>query len=159
MELYILRHGIAEDGAGKPDEARELTGEGRDRLRATMRTAHRAGIQPALIITSPLVRAVQTAEIAAKELGYGGDLLRSKALIPDADPKDTWTEIRTHKDESSILIASHNPLCSRLPAYLLGVPGLEIDFKKGAMLCIDFGRFGPEPRGALRWMLTSRFGS
>lgn len=158
MELYILRHGIAEEGAGKRDEDRELTDKGRDRLHSMLRLAADAGVRPALIVTSPLVRAVQTAEIAAKELLYDGDLLRSSALIPEADPWDTWSEILMHRDSKSLLLASHNPLCSRLPGLLLRSPGMQVHFDKGAMACIEFDRFGTEPRGILRWMLTPRFG-
>ncbi len=160
MELYILRHGIAEDApAGMRDEDRQLTDEGREKLRKLLRTAARARVRPSLILTSPLVRAVQTAEIASSELGYGGLMLRSDALVPEADPYDTWAEIRTHQDEPAILLASHNPLCSRLPGFLLGCLAMQVHFGKGAMACIEFDRFGAEPRGVLRWMLTPRFGS
>jgi phosphohistidine phosphatase SixA len=97
--------------------------------------------------------------MAAAELGYSGQILRSDALIPEADPRELWTEVRTHRDQSSILVASHNPLCSRLPGYLLGSPNAQVHFGKGAMMCIEFDRFGAEPRGVLRWMLAPRFGA
>jgi phosphohistidine phosphatase len=160
MEVYILRHGIAEDAhGGMRDEDRKLTAEGRERLAALLRTAVRGRVRPSLVLTSPYVRAVQTAEMAASELGYSGSVVETKALVPDASPQDVWTEIRTHKDEDSILLASHNPLCSRLPGYFLGAPDAQVHFGKGAMVCIEFDRFGPEPRGILRWMLSPRFGS
>ncbi|MBC7927449.1 MAG: histidine phosphatase family protein [Bryobacteraceae bacterium] len=158
MELYILRHGIAEDGGpGRPDEKRELTQEGRQKLTGTLRTAARAGIKPAMILTSPLVRAVETAELAATELGYSGDLIRSNALIPEAEPQAVWDEIRTHQNESSLMLSSHNPLCSRLAGYLLAAPELSVEFKKGSMLCVHLDRVGSQPRGVLLWMLGSKF--
>jgi phosphohistidine phosphatase len=160
MELYILRHGIAEDGGpGMRDEDRQLTAAGRDKLFSLMRMLARARVRPSLILTSPLVRAVQTAEIAAAELGYSSQLVRTDALIPEADPYDIWAEVRTHRDEPSILLASHNPLCSRLPGFFLGTPGLITDYGKGTITCIALDRFGPEPRGVLRWMLRPRFAS
>ena len=157
MELYILRHGIAEDGhAELPDEQRQLTAEGRSKLREVLKVARRAGVSPSLIVTSPLVRAVQTAEIAAEELSYNSELVRNRALIPEADPRDTWTEIRLHSDESQLLLSSHNPLCASLAGYLLGSRNLWVDYKKGAILRIDLDRFGPEPHGVLRWFLTPK---
>ena len=67
-----------------------------------------------------------------------------------------WDEIRVHKDETRILLSGHEPLFSRLTAYLLGSPNLQVDFKKGAIACIELERFPAEPHGVLRWMLTSK---
>ena len=140
MEIYILRHGIAEDGqAGQPDSERALTSDGRKKLRSVLRTAASAGVAPSLILTSPFKRALQTAQMAAEILDYKGELLRTKALEPSAAPKGVWEEIRVHKDEAQILLAGHEPLFSRLTAYLLGSPDLQVDFKKGAIACIETG--------------------
>jgi phosphohistidine phosphatase len=51
-------------------------------------------------------------------------------------------------------MASHEPLMSSLTAYLLGCPAMQVDMKKAALVRIDLDRFGPEPRGLLKWMLT-----
>jgi phosphohistidine phosphatase len=157
MEIYILRHGIAEDGqAGQPDSERALTPDGRKKLRAVLRVAASAGVAPSLILTSPFKRAVQTAQLAAEILDYKGDLLRTQVLEPGSSPKAVWDEIRVHKDEARILLAGHEPLFSRLTAYLLASPNLQVDFKKGALACIELDRFPAEPHGVLRWMLTSK---
>jgi phosphohistidine phosphatase len=157
MEIYILRHGIAEDGqAGQPDSERALTPDGRKKLRTVLRVAASAGVAPSLILTSPYKRALQTAQLAAEILDYKGELLRTKALEPTSAPKNVWDEIRAHKDEDRILLAGHEPLFSRLMAYLLGSPNLQVDFKKGAIACIELDRFPAEPHGVLRWMLTSK---
>jgi phosphohistidine phosphatase len=157
MEIYILRHGVAEDGQpGQPDAERALTADGRKKLRNILRTAAAAGVAPSLILTSPYKRALQTAQLAAEILEYKGELLRTKALEPAAAPKTVWDEIRVHKDEAQILLAGHEPLFSRLTAYLLGSPNLQVDFKKGAIACVEVERFGADPHGVLRWMLTSK---
>ena len=157
MEIYILRHGIAEDGhAGQPDADRALTADGRKKLRNVLRTAAAAGVAPSLILTSPLRRAVQTAQLAAEIFEYKGELLRTKALEPASSPKSVWDEIRVHKDEARILLSGHEPLFSRLTAYLLNSPELQIDFKKGALACVELDRFPAEPHGALRWFLTPK---
>lgn len=157
MELYILRHGIAEDAqAGQADSERALTPEGKKKLRSMLRVASNAGVTPSLILTSPYKRAIQTAQIAAEVLDYKAELLRTKALVPSSNPPPVWDEIRIHKDESVILLAGHEPLLSSLTAYLLGCPNLEIDFKKGALARLDLDRFGAEPHGVLKWMLAPK---
>ena len=157
MEIYILRHGVAEDGQpGQPDAERALTPDGRKKLRNVLRTAAAAGVAPSLILTSPYKRALQTAQLAAEILDYKGELLRTKALEPAAAPKSVWDEIRVHKDEAQILLSGHEPLFSRLTAYLVGCPNLNVDFKKGALACVEIDRFPEEPHGVLRWMLTPK---
>jgi phosphohistidine phosphatase len=157
MELYILRHGIAEEGKpGGRDADRALTSEGKRKLRDVLKVAARAGVGPKCIMTSPYVRAVETAEIAAEVLGYRRDLLRTDALVPDSEPRRVWEEIRVHKGSESVLLAGHEPLLSQLVAYLLGSPAMSVDMKKGALVRIDLEQFGPEPRGVLKWMVVPR---
>lgn len=157
MEIYLLRHGIAEDApAGGSDEARSLTEEGKKKLRDVLAVARKAGVQPDVILTSPYRRAQQTAKIAAAELGYQGDLMPSDKLEPMGDPPGVWQEIRTHRGAKQILLAGHEPLFGNTAAYLLGVPALLIDFKKAGMIRIDVDGLGPHPRGVLEWMLVPK---
>jgi phosphohistidine phosphatase len=118
--------------------------------------ARLGGVAPTLMITSPLRRAVETADVAVEVLGYKGDVLRSEVLIPSARPEAVWDELRVHKDEQQILLAGHEPLFSGLTAYLLQSPNLQVDFKKGAIARIDLEKFSAEPRGVLKWMLIPR---
>lgn len=157
MKIYILRHGIAEDAlGGQPDSDRALTPEGKKKLRSVLRTAEAADVSPSLILTSPLRRALQTAQIAAEVLKYKGELLQTKTLVPSSQPRTVWDEIRVHKDEAEILLCGHEPLFSSLTAYLLGSPGLQIDYKKGALACVEIDHFPAEPHGVLKWMLTPK---
>ena len=149
MEIYLLRHGIAADGS--PDSERALTPEGKDKLRKVLK---RAGAKPTLILTSPYRRAVETAEIAAQTLDYSGAIERAQALAPNGSPAEVWEEIRARRDEDAILLASHEPLMSATVAFLLGAPGAQVDMKKAALVRIDVDRFGPQPAGVLKWMLT-----
>jgi phosphohistidine phosphatase len=149
MEIYLLRHGIAEEGY--PDAARALTAEGKEKLRRVLK---QAAVKPSLILSSPYRRAVETAEIAAEVLGYTGDIERSESLTPDGSPQEVWEEIRARRDEDSILLASHEPLMSATVAFVLGAPGLHVDMKKAALVRVDLDRFGPQPLGLLKWMLT-----
>jgi len=157
MQIYLLRHGIAEDGrAGQRDAERALTDEGGKKLRAVLKRARDAGTEPTLIVTSPYRRAVETAEIAASVLGYKGELLRTNALEPHSTPEAVWEELRLHGEEAQVLLAGHEPLFSALGAFLLGTPSALIDFKKGALLRVDVDSMGPQPRGVLRWFLAPK---
>ena len=157
MDLFLLRHGIAEDPkAGQSDALRALTAEGRTRLKQVLETAHRAKVEPTLIISSPLKRAVETAEIASKILGYEGTMLKSDALQPDSDPEDVWQEIRDHRAEPAILLAGHQPLFSQLTAYMLGAPSARVDFKKGGLLQLTVDSFPAHPRAMLGWYLVPK---
>ena len=157
MQLYLLRHGIAENGRpGARDADRTLTAEGKKKLKEVLRTAARAGVSPDCILTSPYVRAVETAEIAIEVLGYRSKLFRSNALVPESDPRDLWQEIRVYKGADQVLVSSHEPLLSRSVAYLLSSPSLVVDMKKGGLVRIDLEGFGAEPNGLLKWYLVPK---
>ncbi|MBV8847406.1 MAG: histidine phosphatase family protein, partial [Bryobacterales bacterium] len=132
MNISILRHGTAEDKGTKPDAERRLTKEGERELRAVLRLARKAGIKPALILTSPLIRAVETARIAEAELG-SKNIAETKALLPAVAPAQVWKEIRSHHDAGEIMLVGHEPQLSRIAGFLLESP-LMIDLKKGALL-------------------------
>jgi phosphohistidine phosphatase len=155
MQIYLLRHGIAEDAKpGESDANRALTNEGRDKLRRVLKRARAADVTPTLILASPLRRAIETAEVAKNVLAYEGEIVKSRALIPEASPHEVWDEIRARKQEKAILLASHEPLMSSLLAFLLNCEGLLVDYKKGSLTRVDSDRFGPQPHCVLRWMLT-----
>ena len=155
MEIYLLRHGIAEDAApGKPDAERALTAAGRQKLRRVLTRARAAKVEPDVILSSPYRRALETAEVAVEALGYHGKVVQTPALTPDANPHQTWEEIRTRRSEEAILLSSHEPLMSSLLAFLLNTPALLVDFKKAALARVDCDRFGPDPHGTLKWILT-----
>jgi phosphohistidine phosphatase len=157
MELYLFRHGIAEDAPpGRPDSSRALTEEGRERSAAVVRMADSAGVAPSLIASSPYLRALQTAEVAAEEFGWKGEILQLPSLVPHGNPEAVWSDIRDLRDESAVVLAGHEPLMSKLAAYLLGAPELNVDMKKSAMMRIDFAALGPAPRGVLRWMIVPK---
>src|SRR4051794_22792324 len=134
MQIYLLRHGIAEDPKpGRPDSERPLTSEGRDKLRRVLKRARTADLEPSLILSSPYRRALETAAVAADVLGYKGEIVQIRALVPEASPFDAWEEIRSRKEERAILLAGHEPLMSSMAAFLLDSPTLQVEMKKGAL--------------------------
>jgi phosphohistidine phosphatase len=157
MQVYILRHGIAEDvKPGGKDADRALTNDGRKKLREVLRAAERADVVPGVIVTSPYLRAVQTAEVVIEVLGYANDLLRTEALIPSADPEDLWDELRVHQGVMQLMLVGHEPMLGKLVAFLLNAPSLMVDVKKGALLRIDIEQFGAQPHGVLKWMVVPK---
>jgi len=157
MQVYLLRHGVAAEArAGSADADRALTEEGRRKLRQVLEMARDAGVHPTLMLSSPLKRAIQTAEIAQQVLGYKNDILRTKALVPGSSVNQVWDEMRVHRDEASLMLVGHNPLFSELAGYLLGSQDIEIEFKKGAILRVDLEDFRLQPKGILRWYFTAK---
>src|SRR5882724_2452835 len=154
MEIYILRHGVAEEGhAGMNDADRALTSEGAKKLQPVLRRARAVDVEPAVILTSPYRRALETAKIAAEVLKVEGSLEETGALTPDGSPEGVWDEIRAHKGAAQLMIVGHEPLLSAVYSYLLGDPAIQIDVKKGSIGRIDIDRFTAQPRGVLRWLI------
>src|SRR6476660_1955683 len=113
MELYVIRHAIAEPvGTGYEftDEKRSLTEEGRSRMREVVKGLKKLGVQLDLILTSPLVRAVETAEILAGSLGINKKEIRhTKALAPGAGVEQVFAEIKNEAGAESIAVVGHQP--------------------------------------------------
>ncbi|HYS10806.1 MAG TPA: phosphohistidine phosphatase SixA [Myxococcales bacterium] len=160
MEIYLVRHGIAEDGGeGTRDGSRALTDKGRRRFRKAARAFGRLGRKLDLILTSPLVRAVQTAEILAGETRYG-----TVAVLEELDPKFDAEAVREAvakraEKNKTVALVGHEPQLSLVLAGLSGVPQADLDFKKGAIVRIDVESVaGGKPADA-RWWLKPRSGN
>jgi phosphohistidine phosphatase len=155
MNICILRHGTADDRVpGKPDADRQLTKEGKRELKAVLQLARRAGIAPAVILTSPLTRAMETARIAEAELECH-QVVETKSLLPDVAPPEVWREIRALHRSKEIMLVGHEPQLSRIASFLLESP-LMIDLKKGALLRLRVQDNQGPPRGVLKALLTPR---
>lgn len=156
MQLYVLRHGIAEDHSPSgADEDRRLTDEGRRKLRVVLQRARDAGVKPELILTSPYVRARQTAEVAIEELDVGSLVIGSN-FFPFSRARETWKEILEYRQMTSVMITGHNPHLSELVSLAVGGGSFGVGMKKAALAALELGRPGPEPRGELHWLLTPK---
>jgi phosphohistidine phosphatase len=156
MILYLLRHGIAEGHPAQGGDAeRELTDEGREKLSAVLHRAAKGGMRPDRILTSPYIRALQTAQMAAKIL-QGPEPIETPVLVPYGNPRGVWNEVRANQDAAQLLLAGHEPLFSQAVSYLLDAPAMKVDMKKGALVAIEIESFRGEPRGVLKWMLIPK---
>ena len=157
MNLYILRHGIAADrSAGYAnDELRPLTSKGIRRMRREAKGIDAMGVAPDLIISSTLVRAIQTAEIVQQGLSEPPRMATSRSLVPEAHPSQILRELADgHSSLGSVMVVGHEPHMSSLVSYILtGRVSWLIDMKKGALVSIDL--FSSE-RGQLLWAMAPR---
>lgn len=156
MEVYLLRHGIAEERGGSiADRSRALTPQGRRKLESVLRRARKAKVSPTLILSSPFRRAFQSAEVAAELLGYHGTITKTAALQPGSSAEAVWREVSKHASEPAILLCGHEPLLGEVFSYLLGADWALVDLRKGALGRIDVEPAAGKPRGRLRWLLTA----
>lgn len=160
MELFIVRHAWAgdRDDARWPDDGqRPLTEAGRARFRDCARALRRRGFRPEVIATSPLVRCMETARIAAEAVGEKVRVVTLDELLPggDLDGLIAWTA-RLPKNVAQAAWVGHAPDVNRLCGELLGVAASNLRFSKGAAASLLFE--GPIARGEgqLRWMVTAK---
>ncbi|MGA2542413.1 MAG: phosphohistidine phosphatase SixA [Verrucomicrobiota bacterium] len=159
MNLFFLRHAKACPRGPKyrPDSKRPLTREGERTLREVARGIQRQDLAFDLILASPYLRALRTAEILAEAFD-SKKLFVTNHLAADADPRQVVAEINENfATLENIVLVGHEPFLSGLISILLsGEPGMKIDFKKAALckLSVEDLRFGD--CASLCWLLTPR---
>ena len=129
MRLYLVRHADAEPG--QPDELRRLTRRGREQARTLGAALAADGVHPDAILTSPLLRARETAEHVGR--ATGADVATDARLAPGATATSVREAIAGHGDH--VVVVGHQPDCGRIAAQLTG--GEERPFPKGSMVVID----------------------
>ncbi len=145
MLLYIFRHGEAkspETRRGQPKEERHLTPDGKLWVGRVISTATRElGFKPEVILSSPLARAKETAEIARQALGGKVKVGIEDCLEGDRQVPEVYRTLRTWKAAGSVALVSHLPLIDHLIADLLGGDS-NVGLYSGAIACI---RCKPSP--------------
>jgi phosphohistidine phosphatase len=157
-ELYLIRHGIAEErGDVWPDDTkRPLTDEGIDRLQKSARALERLGVSFDVVLTSPLVRTHQTAEIVASACSPKPSVVNVEALAPGGSTAAVIAELEKHAKKTRIAIVGHEPDIGELAAKLAGMR-VDLEFKKGAIARIDVDALPPKEPGQLRWFIPPKF--
>ena len=149
MILYFLRHGKAGSPSRGDDDARELTTAGIAALRNAATLWRRVNLRPDVVLTSPLARASQTAELVCEAIG--GEVLLDDRLRPGASWGDLARAMSAHPDARRVLFVGHEPDLSSAVAHLTGAASVRM--RKGGLACVEF--YGiPEPGGGeLAWLL------
>ena len=159
-ELYIMRHGIAVNrgaAAALDDTKRPLTPEGKEKMRSIAAGLVRTGFDVDWIVSSPLVRAVETAEIVGDALSSKPPLEFCDALRPGGSAEDLIAFLAKRSNRRRVLVVGHEPDASQLAARLVGAGrSANLSFKKGGCCLISFREFPPKSPGELLWWLTPR---
>jgi len=156
-KLYLIRHGVAEErGDGWPDDTRRpLTEGGMAGLRKEARGLVRLGVTFDAVLTSPLVRARQTADIVAAAFDTRPPIVTIDSLSPGGSTQSVLNDLEAHARRANIAIVGHEPGMGELAARLAGLKR-AMEFKKGAVCRIDIASLPPAGPGALRWFLTPK---
>lgn len=156
MKLYIVRHAAAiERTAEVPEEERYLTSEGRALFRKTARTMLKNGVEPSLILTSPLVRAVQTADILAEALSYIGPVVVTDELSPGFDLAAFRRLLDRFHRVDDLVIVGHEPDFGGVVSSLLSLQG-GVGLKKGAAVKLKVDPTDLQSPATFKWMAVGK---
>ena len=151
MKLYLVRHAAAIERSGAmPDTSRYLTAKGRLAFREIARRVRKAGAAPDLIFTSPLLRAVQTAEILSARLNCGGDIVVARELSPGFDHRALRFLLSRAGDLREAAFVGHEPDLGILSATLLSLAG-GFPLRKGAVVALDADKTVPKGCAQFLW--------
>ena len=155
MEIYFLRHGEAgkqSDWKGE-DSERPLNAEGVTRMKREASAIASLGLHLELIVTSPYVRALQTADFVARALGLAGSPVIDDRLSPGFSRDGLAQVLAAHSDRAALMLVGHDPdFCETISAC---TGGGRVECKKGSLVRVGFD----DPanlRGVLRWLIPPK---
>lgn len=159
MEVILVRHGIAIDRATpglKSDESRELTPEGIEKTRVVAQGLKKIGCVPGRIVSSPLIRAKETAEIVTSVIAPQHEIEIKKYLAPGKPLSNVISWLEKQKSDD-IMLVGHMPDLAELASLLISnTPTLDIRFKKAAVCCISFYNKCKSGTGCFEWLLQPK---
>ena len=141
MLLALIRHGIAEDAGpanGYRDESRRLTPAGADRMQAAAAGIARLDLHPAVVLTSPLVRCVETAALVGRALG--APVRIHDVLRPGARAAAVLDVLAEYPDAACVALCGHQPDMSYITAELSGA---EVNYRRGMLGVVDLAGLRP----------------
>ena len=155
MNLYLMRHADAGVARGNPvlDAKRALVKEGKDQCILMARVLGALKVQIDVIVSSPLKRALQTAQFVGTELGYEAKVEISPALGLNADYAAFQKMLAKYSDHEGVLVVGHNPhIFQFLGRLITANGGAAIRMRKGSIARVDLDRHPP----LLRWLIDPR---
>lgn len=155
MHLLLLRHGKAENTSPDGDFSRALVAKGREQARRAGNLLKNADLLPEIVLTSPLIRARQTADEFCQAAGLPGPVIQGW-LASGMPPDSALTELCAFRDFKRVAIVGHEPDLSRLIEMLLGAMGGSIEMRKGAIACLEITP--PVIQGRLAFLIPPKLG-
>ncbi len=155
MILYLMRHASAGMFRENPalDAKRGLVKEGKDQCMLMARMLSALKVQIDVIVSSPLKRAMQTAQFVGTELGYDAKVEISAALLPNADFAAFQDMLVKYSGREGMLAVGHNPILFQFLGRLItGNGGAAIRMRKGSIARVDLDRHPPR----LQWLIDPR---
>jgi len=151
MHLYLVRHGVAvdrDDPDCPPDTERPLTPKGMKKTQAVALGLFTIGVKPDAVLTSPWLRAVQTAEIFCEVIGFSSSkIVRSEALKGTSTPAELFRELAKMKAKE-VLCFGHEPHLHLVIGQVLHTSAKITELKKAGVAILDLERISP-PQGQL----------
>jgi phosphohistidine phosphatase len=158
MNLYIVRHAIAvqRGTAGYEDDSqRPLTDKGRKKMEKIAQALQQLEVELNLILTSPYVRARDTAKILASEFSLKDKIALTDNLIPPGDFDHLIDEINEKYSVSNLALVGHEPMLSGFVSFLTtGNTDTKLTLKKGGVCLLSADDLRQERRATLQWLLT-----
>jgi len=155
MDLFVLRHGKAEQSSDSPDGKRALTADGKAEMRKIGKWMHQKKFRFDVIATSPLTRAYETAEIVARALGQKERLAVWEELAPGGDLDTLSHRAALCGEDAALLLTGHEPMVSMLISRIIsGHDTVSLSLAKGGLAKIRNFSFDKRPSGDLQWLLT-----
>jgi phosphohistidine phosphatase len=155
MILYVLRHAEAVEGSDAlQDEWRYLTEKGRAVAEKMSSAISKLGPKTRLTITSPLTRAVQTAEIAAEKACRKNVIIASELLLPEADISKLVAYLKGCDDAKRVMVVGHEPQLGSLVAALLGCGDRVLSLKKGSCVALKLDCSKDDRSANFLWYLA-----
>jgi len=153
MNLYLIRHGDAEPiSTSKSDFDRKLTPKGKEAIKKASEGWKKIITSFDIIASSPLTRAVQTAEIIASVYGHKEKIITDKRLTSGCRPEDVIDFVKSF-DEDEIVIVGHEPDLSKSLSALVSSNGMLTEFKRGSIVKINFEGRVRQGAGTLEFLI------
>lgn len=158
MNLYILRHAIAVPRGTEeyPNDDRPLTREGIDKMKQAAVCFPSLVKEIDVIYSSPLSRAKETAEIAARSLNAEKKIKITDLLLPGADDEALFDLLNNERKYGTVMIVGHEPHLGIVASSLIGKNDAAIEFKKGALCLIGIDGTVRKGCGTLKWLLQPK---
>ena len=159
MNVFFLRHGEAGKRVAIPskDVERSLTETGKEEIEKIARSFESMDLEFDKIATSPLARALETAEIVARIQKKSGKVELWDELRPEGNRLDFFRRLSKIRQDAEVLLVGHEPYLSNVIGEIIsGNLASRIVIKKGGFARVQITSFSPKPSGELRWLLTPR---